>query len=198
MRDVVGAVEEHDGTSARELETLVNAKYGEIDQGLKILEVAGAVAKQDGGWIRTPSPWDFDNEHVDQVTATRYHELARMQEYTDTGECLMLFLLGELDDPTAEPCQRCANCNEPFLPVVPDPELVQEAVLFLKRAHRPIEPRKQWPAHLGEPRGNIPEALRLQEGRALALYGDAGWGQAVKDGKARGPSQSSWSKRLRR
>ncbi|HEX6153772.1 MAG TPA: RecQ family ATP-dependent DNA helicase, partial [Solirubrobacterales bacterium] len=186
MRDVVGAVAASDGMTVKRLENAVNAKHGEISDALTILEVAGAVAKENGGWIRTPNRWDFDRERVEQVTATRYHELARMQEYADTGECLMQFLTGELDDPSTKRCRRCANCCEPFLAVDPDPDLVQEALLFLKRAYRPIEPRRQWPAHLADRRGNIPEELRLREGRALAIYGDAGWGRAVKEGKAEG------------
>ena len=120
------------------------------------------------------------------MTRTRYHELARMQAYADTRGVLMLFLTGELDDPSSSGAERCANCREPLLPDATDPDLVQEAVFFLKRGHRPIEPRKQWPARLGERRGNIPEELRLEEGRALAIYGDAGWGRAVKKGKAEG------------
>ncbi|HSS42962.1 MAG TPA: RecQ family ATP-dependent DNA helicase [Solirubrobacterales bacterium] len=186
MRDVAGAVEASDGVTVKHLETVVNAKHGEIHDTLTLLEVAGAVAKEDGGWIRTPNRWDYDQGRVEQVTQTRYHELARMQAYAATEECLMLFLTGELDDPSDRRCGRCANCGEPFLPVVPDPDLVREAAIFLKRAHRPIEPRKQWPAHLGERRGNIPEEHRLQEGRALAIYGDAGWGRAVKEGKTEG------------
>jgi ATP-dependent DNA helicase RecQ len=186
MREVVAAVAAHDGVTVKKLETFVNAKYGEIDDALTILEVAGAVAKEDGGWIRTPNRWTYDQERVEQVTQTRYHELARMQAYADTDECLMLFLTGELDDPSSERCGRCANCAEPFLSAALDSDVVQEAVFFLKRAYRPIEPRKQWPAHLGDPRGNIPEELRLEEGRALAIYGDAGWGRAVKEGKAGG------------
>jgi ATP-dependent DNA helicase RecQ len=186
MREVIGAVAATDGVTAKKLETIVNAKHGEIDDALTILEVAGAVAKENGGWIRTPNRWNYDHERVEQVTATRYQELARMQAYAETGKCLMLFLTSELDDSSNERCGRCANCAEPFLPVVLDADLAQEAVFFLKRAYRPIEPRKQWPAHMGERRGNIPEDLRLEEGRALAVYGDVGWGRAVKEGKAQG------------
>lgn len=186
MREVLEAVDDHDGISVKRLETLVNARYGEINQALKILEVEGAVAKHDGGWSRTVNPWEADHERIEQVTATRYEELGRIQEYVDTGECLMLFLTKELDDPTSDRCGRCANCTEPFLPTDPDPELVREAVLFLKRAYRPIEPRKQWPPHLGDPRGNIPEGVRLEEGRVLAIYGDAGWGREIREGKAGG------------
>jgi ATP-dependent DNA helicase RecQ len=185
-RDVIATLEQHEEASVRKLETAINAKHGEIDQTLKILEVAGAVVKQNGSWSRTANPWELDSERIEQVTATRYHELERMQAYAETGTCLMLFLTSELDDPSSVPCGRCANCCEPFLPIAPDPELVQEAIFFLKRAHRVIEPRKQWPAHLGEPHGNIPEEHRLKEGRALAVYGDAGWGQAVKEGKTEG------------
>ena len=38
----------------KKLETLLNAKHGEIDDTLTLLEVAGAVEKEDGSWIRTP------------------------------------------------------------------------------------------------------------------------------------------------
>jgi ATP-dependent DNA helicase RecQ len=186
MRDVIGTVERSEGVGLRSLESAVNAKHGEIEQALTILEVAGAVAKEDGRWIRTPNRWDLDNERIEEVTATRYRELERMRAYAGAEGCLMLFLTGELDDPSTERCGRCANCVEPFLPAAPDPDLVQEAVFFLKRAYRPIEPRKQWPADLGERHGSIPEELRLEEGRALAVYGDAGWGQAIKEGKSEG------------
>lgn len=186
MREVVAAVADQDGVTVKKLETIVNAKHGEIEDALTLLEVAGAVAKEDSRWIRTPNRWTYDQERVEQVTRTRYDELARMQAFAETDGCLMLFLTGELDDPGDERCGRCANCAQPFLSAAFDSDVVQEAVFFLKRAYRPIEPRKQWPAHLGDPRGNIPEKLRLEEGRALAVYGDVGWGRAVKEGKAAG------------
>jgi ATP-dependent DNA helicase RecQ len=184
MKGVLHVVEENDGASIYKLQTVVNAKEGEIKQALKILEVENAVIKESGGWFRTVNKWETNRERIEAVTNTRVAELERMQAYADTGECLMLFLTRELDDPSDEECERCANCTEPFLPTTPDPQLVQEAILFLKRGYRPIEPRKQWPPGLGEPRGRIPEEDRLEEGRALALYGDAGWGTMVKEGKS--------------
>jgi ATP-dependent DNA helicase RecQ len=184
MKGVLHVVEENDGASIYKLQTVVNAKEDEIKQALKILEVENAVIKESGGWFRTVNKWETNRERIEAVTNTRVAELERMQAYADTGECLMLFLTRELDDPSDEECERCANCTEPFLPTTPDPQLVQEAILFLKRGYRPIEPRKQWPPGLGEPRGRIPEEDRLEEGRALALYGDAGWGTMVKEGKS--------------
>ena len=170
----------------QKLETLVNAKRGLIDQCLKILEVEGAVVKEDGGWDRTPNRWDADRERMEAVTEVRREELREMQSYASTGGCLMRFLTANLDDPGDENCERWANCTTPFLPTAPDPRLITEATLFLKRGYRPIEPRKAWPAHLGEPRGRIHPDLQLAEGRALALYGDAGWGTLVKEGKVNG------------
>jgi ATP-dependent DNA helicase RecQ len=184
MRKVLGAVGDHDGISVKKLEAVVNAKKGAIEQALKILEVEGAVTKEASDWFRTPNPWEADRERVAGVTAARLSELQRMRAYTSTGDCLMLFLTRELDDPADEECGHCANCTEPFLPIAPDQDLVQEAVVFLRRAYRPIEPRKQWPPGLEERRGRIPEEHQLEEGRVLALYGDAGWGTLVKEGKS--------------
>lgn len=108
-----------------------------------------------------------------------------MAELVVSDECLMSFVTRELDDPNDELCGRCANCVGPFVSSEVDADLVLEAIHFLKRSYQPIEPRKQWPAGLNDAnhKGNIAEHLRLQEGRALAIYGDAGWGQLVKKGK---------------
>jgi ATP-dependent DNA helicase RecQ len=70
-----------------------------------------------------------------------------------------------------------------FAESAPDPALVHEAQLFLRRSYRPIVPRKQWPLGLDARSGRIPIEHQLREGRALAIYGDAGWGRAVKAGK---------------
>jgi len=50
----------------------------------------------------------------------------------------------------------------------------------------PIEPRKQWPAGGLEHynlKGGIPPDYRAEPGRALCIWGDAGWGGLVKRGK---------------
>jgi ATP-dependent DNA helicase RecQ len=98
----------------------------------------------------------------------------------------MEFLRRELDDPEAAPCGRCAVCDGDFISRDADAELVLEAVKFLRRAYRLIEPRKQWPqGGVDGRRGRIPKELRLEEGRALSVYGDAGWGRLVSQAKYR-------------
>jgi ATP-dependent DNA helicase RecQ len=151
---------------------------------LKVLEIDGAIFREGSRYVRSANPWEPEHERIANVTAEREHELARMQEFTRAESCLMEFLGRELDDPAAAPCGRCAVCAGDFLPRVVDPALLRDAVLFLRRAYRVIEPRRRWPAGgVGAWRGNIRPELQAEEGRALSIYGDAGWGRLVSQAK---------------
>jgi ATP-dependent DNA helicase RecQ len=118
------------------------------------------------------------------VTALRRTEQAAMAEYGRTVECRMAFVRRQLDDPAAEPCGRCDNCTGRRWDVELDPELVAAAVTYLRSAALVIEPRKQWPIGLEEPRGRIPVERRLEPGRTLSVYGNGGWGSVVKRSKS--------------
>jgi ATP-dependent DNA helicase RecQ len=93
-----------------------------------------------------------------------------------------MFLTDALDDASSAPCGHCANDGAPSLSTVPEPRLVAAATTHLKRDARPIPPRLQWamgavPSLSGRIRPpNLP-------GFALCVYGDAGWGRLVADGK---------------
>ena len=185
LRAVLACVDELDGARMTDIEARVNATHGVIERALKILEVDGAVARDGPRWVRTANRWQPDTARVTGVTAARRAEQESMRTYVATGDCLMSFLTRELDDPVDERCGRCAACAGPFVPTHVDPMVAHDALRFLRRAYRPIEPLKRWPRGLDERAGAIPEANRLREGRALALYGDAGWGHLVKAGKYR-------------
>ena len=66
-----------------------------------------------------------------------------------------------------------------------DSATIRDAVKFLRRAHRPIEPRKLWPAGITSGSTRIPESERFEVGLALSIWGDAGWGAAVREEKYR-------------
>jgi ATP-dependent DNA helicase RecQ len=134
------------------------------------------------------------------VTQHRLEELAEIKSYVEHSGCLMEFLSRALDDPAAAPCGKCMNCTGKTQRQTPPPELVQAAVNFLRSDTLILEPRlkwpkpvveeiaKQWPAAVerfekGNPKAMIPKAFCAQEGRALCVYGDAGWGEAVAHGK---------------
>ena len=64
------------------------------------------------------------------------------------------------------------------LPASVQPETARQAVEFLRRTSLPVEPRRQWSAGQA-----ILQQLRAEEGRALCVWRDAGWGQLVYTGK---------------
>jgi ATP-dependent DNA helicase RecQ len=96
----------------------------------------------------------------------------------------MEFLMRALD---GDPATVLAPALPP-LPTTADPALVRDAVAFLRRTSLPIEPRRQWPAG-GMPKyrltGRIAAELQARPGKALCVWGDAGWGSLVRQGKYR-------------
>jgi ATP-dependent DNA helicase RecQ len=81
------------------------------------------------------------------------------------------------------------DATTPTLPPLPtdvDEALARAAVEFLRRTSKPIKPRQRWPVggmpHYGV-KGLIAGAHQAQPGRALCVWGDAGWGGMVRQGK---------------
>jgi ATP-dependent DNA helicase RecQ len=84
--------------------------------------------------------------YVDEITLIRRNEQQQMQKYMKHRGCLMAFLQRALDDPTANDCGKCMNCDQSQLPNESYwGDLVNRAALFLTRSYQPIMPRKQWP-----------------------------------------------------
>jgi len=158
------------------IEQQVNVRRGRLEAMLKVLEVEGAVDRTGARWTRTEVPWEYDAERVERVTAVRRAEQKAMEDYALGEVCLMQFLRAELDDPGAEPCGRCAVCTRPLFADPGPPELVREAVAFVRGRPVTFEPRKRW---IGARRGNVKQDERPEEGRALAYAGDPGWGRRI-------------------
>lgn len=181
---VVEALERSGELSLQELTASVNLSQGRIQQVLKLLELEGAVGRERSRYFRTPNQFYLDLPHQESVTRRRRAELDRMKAFVEQPGCLMEFIARELDDPHASSCGRCANCAGDVVPRVVRPDLVRAAITFLRRDNQAIEPRRQWrTGGQGGRTGNIPADHRPEPGRALCLWGDAGWGQMVRDGK---------------
>jgi ATP-dependent DNA helicase RecQ len=168
-----------------EIEARVNVRHGRLEAMLKILEVEGAVERTRAGWLRTLTPWRYDDERVARVTAQRRREQQAMAAYVRTDRCLMQFLREQLDDPAASACGRCERCTGSALPTTVASELVASAVEHLRWQTLEIQPRARWPAGLAGVSGALPAALRAEPGRALSIFADAGWGSLVRTGKLR-------------
>jgi len=151
------------------------------------LEFPAPVTKQGSKWYLTPVSYQPDTDKIEKLTQIRRQEQARMLEYMQSQECLMTFLATELDDPQPKACGKCAVClGRPLLPETYSMELVNKAIQYLRRSDQIIEPRKKWPPqallNYGFS-GNIKNNLQAEAGKALSLWGDAGWGKLVKQGK---------------
>ena len=94
----------------------------------------------------------------------------------------MAFLINQLDG-------DASKVSPPALPALSaavDPALTKDAVEFLRRTCIPFEPRKKWPVG-GMPKYKISSNSAIthqaQPGKALSVWGDAGWGGLVRKGK---------------
>src|SRR5829696_1806072 len=84
-REVVDTVLEHlgdvsgDGASTAELMGQVNLGKSRVEAMLKVLDVEGAVARSGSKWLARPgSPWRYDAERYERITALRRREQAAM------------------------------------------------------------------------------------------------------------------------
>ena len=180
VQEVIAALDsEPDGLSARGIQARVNASLGRIEKALQLLslESPAPVVKEGPKWqLTAASLADAFWERAERLTALRRVEQAQMQEYVGLRSGHMEFLIRALDgDP-----EGLAAPDLPDLPTAPTAERVRDAVAFLRRSHRPIEPRKAWPT--GK---RIDKDELAQPGMALSVWGDAGWGDDVRRGKYR-------------
>ncbi|MCH7668886.1 MAG: RecQ family ATP-dependent DNA helicase [Acidobacteria bacterium] len=176
---ILETLAEANGTTRGALAQQVNMQPSRMDATLKLLEIEMAVHREGSKWFRSATEWAYPSERVEAVNANRRLEQQAMARYVATDECLMAFLRSELDD-EAEDCGRCANCVDDPLDATVDRSLIAVAHDFIRLQPIVIEPRKQSPGSF--PRLNL-RKYRIEEGHALARYGDPGWGELVQVGK---------------
>jgi ATP-dependent DNA helicase RecQ len=174
-----------DGLSVPEIMTRLNLSKDRIEKTVALLslESPAIIVKQGTKWQLTAAQisskfW----ERAERLTALRNGEKAQMQSYAQLRRGHMEFLVRALDG-------DASSVQPPSLLPLPtslDAGEVRAAIAFLRRTSLPIQPRKRWPGG-GLPRyglsGNIPSNKRAQAGKALAVWGDAGWGDLVRSGK---------------
>jgi len=189
VAEILSALERApNGLSVPELQGQVNLSKGRIDKTIALLslESPAPIAMQGSKWQLTAATLnDSFWERAHRLTALRHDEHKEMKKYVSLrfGEH-MGFLVRALDgDPS--------SVEFPTLPPLPgqaDEKTVQDAIAFLRRSSLPIIPRRQWPAGalpIYGVKGKIPLHLLAQPGRALSIWGDAGWGSLVRQGKYR-------------
>jgi ATP-dependent DNA helicase RecQ len=175
-----------DGFSVSELLSRVNIRRGRVEKALQLvsLESPAPVVKQDSKWILTTAILsDAFWQRAERLTELRRAEQQQMQEYVALTSGHMEFLIRALD---GNPGTYQSPKFSP-LPATFDDELAQQAVDFLRRTSLPLEPRSQWPTGglpLINVTGRIESERQARTGRMLCMWGDAGWGALVRQGKS--------------
>lgn len=189
---VLKAIEgEPRGLSVSELLARVNISKSRIEKTIDLLSLESPppIVSDGRRWQLTTAVlseafWD----RAERLTALRQIEQQQMRDYAGLpyGEH-MRFLVNVLDgDASAVRPPRM-----PALPGAVDAESLQAAEEFLRSIVIEIRPRREWPqggmpgygilAPLG-PR-TIGKEHQAEPGRALCVWGEAGWGGEVKRGK---------------
>lgn len=174
------------GLSLHELQDGINLSQSRINKALKILslESPAPLVKQGSKWQLTTAQLSDDFwQRVKRLTELRKSEHQQMKNYVELpfGQH-MNFLIQALDGDLNQSTQP----NLPPLPASINPDLIVKAQDFLRRSNIPIQPRKKWITgglHQFRQKGKIEEHFQAAEGRALSVWGDAGWGYLVKQGK---------------
>lgn len=173
------------GLSVNEFLRRVNVRRGRIEKALQLmsLESPAPVVKQGSKWFLTAG--DLAEEfwqRAERLTKLRRVEQEQMQEYAALTSGHMQFLIHALDGGPGS----FSLPNIAPLPGTFEDRLAREAVDFLRRTSLPLEPRQQWPTgglQQMNVTGRIPPDRRAQFGRVLCMWGDAGWGSLVRQGK---------------
>jgi ATP-dependent DNA helicase RecQ len=174
------------GLSVPQIMGQVNLSKGRIEKTISLLslESPAPIVKQGTKWQLTAATlsrefWD----RAERLTALRRVEQKEMQDYVSLPfGSHMGFLVRALDGDL----EKIDPPSLPPLPSTVDPSMVIEAVSFLRRSSLYIVLRRQWPAGgllQYQVRGKIPTHLQMQPGKVLCVWGDAGWGNLVRNGK---------------
>ena len=192
VKEILEELGRHDGITPRELQAKLNMRQGQFDKVLKWLSVENPapVLRQGARWYRTPVAYELDGGKIAFLTRQRELEWQEVQAYIECDTCLMDFLRSALDDPELEACGNCANClGEPVVSLSYEDNMAIDAARFLRQSEMPFSAKVQVDPvafSIYKFKGNLPKELRASVGRILSQWGDAGWGDMVRQDKHSG------------
>ncbi len=185
VNDIVNVFDSFDGpVPLMRIQVKLNVKIGTLELVVKQLDVDGVLERVSGtSYQRTLASWTYPAGRVEAVTTERRLEQQAMVDYFHTTGCRMRFIANLLDDPAADDCGICDNCTGGTDVREASVELAAAAERFLLTRPIEVNPKKMYLDADTGGRKKIPVEEQIADGRALAMWGDAGWGQLVREGK---------------
>ncbi|MEA1969328.1 MAG: RecQ family ATP-dependent DNA helicase [Thermodesulfobacteriota bacterium] len=203
VQQILAVIEASDtGLSKNQILAKVNGRPKKIESALKFLTAESPAPimisqQRPITYSRTVIDYHLPYDTIERLNRRKEHEWSVMQKYLHHKECLMQFLLHQLDDNSSETCEKCANCDQSN--VLPDNysrKTGLAAAAFMENISIIIEPKKragngavqaasrfpvyQFPFNL------VSSGLTHEPGRVLSRWGDAGWGEIAMHGKHNG------------
>lgn len=181
-KKIVDYIGDRDGVRIGQIVSAMNIRKARIDKAIAFLINDGFIRKDRGTYYITPKKFVYDREHYDAITAIRKNEMEQMKRLAQTKECYSKYIVSCLDDKTARECSHCSNClGREIIPSAVSEKFIHIAEEYVNKLIIPIEPRKRW-ASSSETRATKIEYIN-QTGFCISKYGDAGYGELVKQGK---------------
>ena len=181
-KKIVDYIGDRDGVRIGQIVSAMNIRKSRIDKAIAFLINDGFIRKDRGTYYITPKKFVYDREHYDAITAIRKNEMEQMKRLAQTKECYSKYIVSCLDDKTARECSHCSNClGREIIPSAVSEKFIHIAEEYVNKLIIPIEPRKRW-ASSSETRATKIEYIN-QTGFCISKYGDAGYGELVKQGK---------------
>lgn len=179
---VVNYIGMHDGVKESQIIANVNSRKSRIEKTLDFLINDGFIRKENKKYYITPKKHVYPREHYNAVTVIRKSEMEQMKYLAQTKECYSKYIVSCLDDKTAKECGHCSNClGKEIIPSAVSEKYIHIAEEYVNKLIIPIEPRKRWASSSVTRATNI-EYIN-QSGFCISKYGDAGYGELVKQGK---------------
>ena len=179
---IIDYIGNFDGVKISQIVSAMNIRRARIDKALSFLINDGFIRKDKGSYYITPKKFVYNRDHYDSITAIRKNEREQMKRLAITKECYSKYIVSCLDDKTAKDCHRCSNClGEEIIPSAVSEKYIRHAEEYVNKLIIPIEPRKKWASSSVTRATNI-EHIN-QPGFCISKYGDAGYGELVKQGK---------------
>lgn len=193
--ELLQVIEAHDGLRLSDIEPHVNFSLNKIKQIIKYLscEEFPPIMNLDNEYRRTQYDYTYPTDKVKRLIKLKEAEWSKLLDYYRHQGCLMQFLANELDDPKAQPCGHCQNCDPSIrLDTATSDDSRRDVLSYLKTRYLAINPRKTF-ASSGANAKLIYESYgfqtysnskyRVEPGLALSSWKDGALGDLVAAGK---------------